>query len=251
MTVFGLVIGRLRTGITVIRRPSLSTNGGIFQIPDPGSYLEQAKLFHHLGIPLDKQPNEILGFVKQFLFSASELSSSIYGGILQIRAGGPGQRVSQKDADLLRLHGIVSHELSRDFIPSSVSIQQVRNVMCITTNVASDSKRVLMESFKSSTKCQYENPETNTGIQCLSESWAVAKFMDRQRILSEIRTVSPDTVDRIRKTILNNKKIFDTSRISKSLTTDHRLKRGEDLSTVINDVLEHEIDKALVKRFNL
>jgi hypothetical protein len=127
---------------------------------------------------------------------------------------------------------------------TDVTIQQLRNYLGIKTSVAADTKRIINDLYKSS-GCVYDIPGTTTGLQCLSESWAVARLVNRMQSLLEIRALDPELIDKTRNMIMNNRKIFDVTRLSQGKKT------SEDLSSVINDILEQEVDKALVRRFNL
>lgn len=231
--ILSLAFGRTRTGVAVIRTEEALESVGKACSTVSEKLSSRAMLVYHSEIPRRNLCDYIFERIGESLLDGGALSPSQGLGILI-----PDLRVSENNVETIRLHAVIQHELHRRFghWPVDVSIQQIRRSLGISSPSSAANKRDLIHHFKSS-GCVFENPQTNSGLQLLSESWGVGRHLIGLHRLKEMRSSSPDVIEKIRNELLSNRKLFSPSIHSNT--------------EVINDLLDQEIDKLLVKRFNL
>lgn len=233
MMIFSVVLGRSRSGVSLIGRNRASWTPQSLTSGLQGQSLSRAHLISHGNVPKEHLPDYILDKVKDSMADFEQSTFGYQAGLLEYDG-----RISERNIDEIRLHAILSHELRKQFnvTPVEVSIQQVRRSFGISSPSSSNARRELNKLFKES-GCVFEDPQTNSGLQMLSESWGVAQHLHRIHRMKEMKTSSPDLIEKLRREIQSNRKLFAPSIYSEA--------------TVINDLVNQEIDKLLVKRFNL
>lgn len=233
MMIFSIVLGRSRSGVSLIGRNRASTTPQSLTSGIQRPSLIRAHLISHGNVPKEDLPDYILEKVKNSMADFELSPFGYHAGLLEYDG-----RISESNIHEIRLHAILSHEIRKQFneTPVEVSIQQVRRSLGISSASSSNARRELNKLFKES-GCVFEDPQTNSGLQMLSESWGVAHHLHRNHRVKEMKTSSPELIEKLRREILSNRKLF-----APSIYSD---------ASVINDLVNQEIDKLLVKRFNL
>ena len=233
MTILGLVLGRTRVALTLVHREPLRA---IETLGDRAPEIRDAvrSSYHNYGnTSFEYLPEIVMDTIKSSLIPPQAEHGPIKTAMLSFSDHG-----NEKNLDSLKLLAIVQHELRKQFgeSPSELSIQQVRRSLGISSASASIARNELMRRFLDSDTIRPETP-TRSVLQLLSESWGVAQFLHRRTLLEDIRSTSPDLIAQIRSDLLKTRKLFAPSEFTKQ--------------DVINDLLDQEVDKILVKRFKI
>ena len=226
-------MSRARTGIVLLPIQKVLKSATTLPESSIEKTSSSAYLLNHAEVPRADLPDYVLDRIRKSLQEYDHSPEVARIGLLSSES-----RLSEGTLDTIRLHAIIQHELRKQFVqsPVDVSIQQVRRTLGLSSSGSSGNKRGLIEQFKNS-DCIFENPQTNSGLQLLSESWGVAQHINRIHQVADIRSSSPDLIEKFRNELLSNRKLFAPSTHSNA--------------EVINDILEQEVDKLLVKRFHL
>ena len=238
MKVLGISLGRLRTGLSVVNRKGLEPIGGptkTFAIPPSSS---KATLIRHSDFPLWDQSKLIIQEVASLVDHGS--SDELMIGILKTppissRDG----YISESDLQNLKLHAVVSHEVHRNFgiIPLAVTIHEARSVSPSSEAEIRSTKQNLIRCFNDNVK---EKPEstTSSSSQVMSEAWGVAMFLERNRLLREMREIWPDLVERM-KSEVSRRKLYANNEATKIHPE------------ILDELVNSEVNKSLRKRFKI
>ena len=231
-TTLGVVLGRSRTALTIIRRKKLFSGSASSSDNAKIDLSSKTFLLPHRNLRFEELPDSLLNDLKEHLSDACKAAEFCHSALLSCAPS----RISEKNIDEIRLHAIIQHELRKQLpnSPLEVSIQQVRQSLGSVSTRSSDARRDLIQRFKLSGTV-FDDPQTVSGLQILSESWGVAQYLNKKIMLDELKSGSPDLVSKLRSELLNKKKLFSSS-------------AGSD-AVVINELLDQEVDKILVKRF--
>ena len=137
----------------------------------------------------------------------------------------------------VRLHAVIAHELYNEFEfePEVPTIADVRMCVGVVGGSSSLAKGDLIELFKRSVTDR-DDVSTKSALQTLSESWAVAMYLERKRLMFEIRSSWPEVVKRARNHV----------KLQKLYQQDERVKISDEL---IDELVDAQVDKMLTKRF--
>lgn len=231
-TILGLVVGRSRSALTIIRSiPHLS---GTYDCSESPRKPISAKsvLVSHRNLRFEELPNFLLDELNRHVVDSDQSTGFAHSALLNCVYG----RVSDKNIHELKLQAIIEHELRKQFLksPLEVSIQQLRQSVGLKSQSSSTARRDLIHRFQQSGTV-FEDPQTVSGLQILSESWGVAQYLNKKIQLDELKTDSPDLVSQIRSDIMSSRKLFASPTYSDP--------------EVIKELLEQEVDKRLAKRF--
>jgi len=237
MAVVGLTLNRLRSAFTVITRESLSSIHST-ETPLIGKPQFVTRLVQHGRRDIDDDSNRILDSVSATIESLNLDSGA--SKVAEFRLGilaPPPSDWSDSDIEFFKFHTIVSHQLRQRFRTkvSEIPIGAIRFNLGISSSKSCDSKKKLIDMFKSSS-VDHDNASTTSGYQTMAESWGVARVLDKKRVLNEVYERNPLLIDRIRSEV-SKKKIF---RDSSNLKTD-----------ILSELVDSQIETILSKRLGL
>lgn len=248
MVVLGVTVSRLRAAYTSIARPRLvSIDMERNPITIPPAVIH-TKLVSFQNVPADSQPDTFIEAIRLGLKLFDTESKLLSDEALNVSAVGlldtpplPAHAGSGRGTslDLIKLHAIVSHEIRKEFrLPvSSFSIGSARFALGISDATASDAKRGMIAQFKEAV-LNRDDTSTVSGYQAMAESWSVSVALERARLLSELKHLFPGMVERARVDV-SRRKVFQKSDVVKVK------------DSVISQLVDAEVDKLLIKRFNL
>jgi hypothetical protein len=206
-----------------------------FQVPDISS---RSRIIQLNSASIFKQPAETIMDCLKDEMGKLGVAPQPHCGLLKlaplITYSGKSRDVSEAQ---VRLHAVISHECYKQFgfEPEVPTIGDVRMCVGVFGESSARAKGDLIELFKRSVSDRDE-VSTKSALQTLSESWAVAMYLERKRLLAEIRTSWPEVVERARNHV----------KLQKLYQRDERVKISDEL---IDELVDAQVDKMLTKRF--
>ena len=238
MAVVGLVLGRARSSYTILIRPSIfQTNASKVGVTVPAAVIT-SRLITHASTSLKYLTAQILESLHKSISDIGASTSGLTVGIFPTRVPShSGTGSSRRKVELVKLEGIICHELSKDPLTSidQISLAEIRCALGITGARPADLRGKIKERFVESVPDR-DNTLLNSGIQIMSESWGAANVVERKRVIAEFKATCPELMANVRKEVGGSKSFL-------------RTEFGDE--TVCAELIESQVDQALVKRFNL
>jgi hypothetical protein len=232
MSILGVTVSRHRAAYTFISRPviGMDTNSKlILQKP-----VTCTRIINRIKGKPEEDPFCVMTAIRSTLLLPKINSHEPVNGAGILGLPSLTADSSQEALCLVKFHAVVAHELRREFGKpvNEISIASVRSELGLGSSTGAEAKRNLFERFQGEV-VDHDASSTNSVHQAMAESWGVAYVLQRRRILNEIKTLFPETPARIAAEVSKRRVFRD---------------RGDIKDEVVEELINSEVDKILLKR---
>jgi hypothetical protein len=239
-TVVGVALARARAAVTIISReiPQKEIGSSVFK---RGEARCRTRLFTMKKGEVFVDAEQVS---KNLLLACHEMTNhgtsdpNLISAVGILEAPPLGTEASESFMEFLRLHTVVDYELGRSLGKrlTSHTIGSVRHSLGISGLRGIEGKKKMADMFRHSVS-DVTDCSSSGGHQVMAESWGVAKLLDKQTQLTNFRDTNPSVIDAIREEVRRRRIFRDTTSGVKQ--------------EVIEDLLNAEVDKILMKRLSL